>query len=303
MRHANTMSESLFGYFRDELIGRDIEMLIPARFADRHLDYRAAFAANPHVRAMGRSHMELFACRKDGGEFPVDVMLSPLQTGSAMLTLCAVRDASERKSTIDRLRLRNIELERLQVQLEELARNDSLTGLLNRRTFQEQAEWIIRNGLRREECTSMLMIDIDHFKHINDQFGHSEGDRALFIVAATLKATCRQNDVAGRYGGEEFSVALPDTDVAGSRVAAENFRAAIAAIGELRFSLRASIGIVTFVPEQNMPQLAMPELYAALIRNADAALYAAKNGGRNQVRHFDDLRRETLVARDIARFP
>jgi diguanylate cyclase (GGDEF)-like protein len=149
----------------------------------------------------------------------------------------------------------------------------------------------------------MLMIDIDHFKHINDQFGHSEGDRALFIVAATLKATCRQNDMAGRYGDEEFSVALPDTDVAGSRVAAENFRAAIAAIGELEFPLRASIRIVTFASEPNIPQLAMPELYAALIRNADAALYAAKNGGRYQVRHFDDLRRETLVARDISRLP
>jgi PAS domain S-box-containing protein len=103
IRYANAMSESLFGHRRDELIGREIEMLIPARFDARHLAHRTEFATQPRGRSMGNTHMELYGLRKHDGEFPVDVMLRTLAHANDILTLCAVRDATERKSAIDRL--------------------------------------------------------------------------------------------------------------------------------------------------------------------------------------------------------
>ena len=289
INRANEQAERLFGYSRQELIGNRIEVLIPKRFAVRHIDLRARFSADPQTRRMGASSFDMFACRKDGGEFPVSIMLSPLQTGNDLFILCAVRDVTERKAAIEELRRRTIELEHAQVQLKELASRDSLTGMLNRRTYQEQTEWILRDSMRRIECVSLLMIDLDHFKRVNDRFGHSAGDRVLFTVANALQATCRQNDVSARYGGEEFALTLPHTDEDGSRVVAENFRAAIEGISGLQVSITASIGIVTFIPDPATPPPPTPLLFAELINRADQALYTAKNHGRNQVCHFNAM--------------
>ena len=289
--HANAMAETLFEFQRHELIGSEIEMLIPERFAARHAGLRKNYVANPHTRQMGDTHMDLHARKKNAREFSVDIMLSPLYESNAGLILCAVRDATARKAVIDQLRLRNIELEHLHERLQELASRDSLTGLLNRRTFQEQTEWMLRNSARRMESVSMLMIDLDFFKRINDHFGHGEGDRVLFAAANALQTACRQSDVAARYGGEEFAVALANTDVAGSRIVAENFRAAIENINDTKIPVTASIGIVTYMHEAAHPPMT-PVLFASLLHMADEALYVAKRNGRNQSRHFDDLPRE-----------
>ncbi|MEO8103894.1 MAG: diguanylate cyclase [Betaproteobacteria bacterium] len=285
----NAQAVQMFGYPRDALIGSSIEMLVPARYGEHHIGLRARFTAHPTTRRMGTPSLDLYARRRDGSEFPVGIMLSPLETSEGRFTLCAVRDVTERKAVVEELRRRTIELERLHDQLKELASRDSLTGMLNRRTFQEQTEWILRNSVRRMESVSLLMIDLDFFKRVNDGFGHGEGDRVLFAVANILQATCRQNDVSCRYGGEEFAVALPDTDEAGSRVVAENFRAAVEAIKDLPAPISTSIGIVTFTPDSSMPAALTPTLFAELINKADQALYAAKNGGRNQVRHFNAI--------------
>lgn len=286
---ANPRTESIFGHSRAELRGHKIEMLIPERFAHRHVGHRSRFSAEPRVRRMGTALVELRAMHKDRDEFPVDVMLSPMHTEHELFILCAVRDITERKAVEEELRRRTLELERLHEQLKELASHDSLTGMLNRRTFQEQTEWILRNSVRRMECVSLLMIDLDFFKRVNDRFGHSEGDRVLFAVANTLQATCRQNDVSARYGGEEFAVVLPNTDEAGSCVVAENFRAAVEAIRDIKSPITASIGIVTFMPDPAMAPTPTPALFAELINKADQALYVAKDRGRNQVRHFSSI--------------
>jgi len=288
--NGNARAALLFGYSHHELIGSMVEMLVPERIAVRHVGLRTRFIADPHTRRMGASLKDVFARRKDGSEIPVDIMLSPLETSRGIFTLCVVRDVTERKAAELVLRTHMVELERLQEQLKELASHDSLTGMLNRRAFQEQTEWILRNAIRQRECVSLLMIDLDFFKRVNDRFGHSEGDRVLFAVANILQATCRQNDVAARYGGEEFAVALPDTDEAGSRVVAENFRAAVEALQDLKSPITASIGIVTFMPgPATLPAPApTPALFAELINKADQALYAAKRNGRNQVCHYND---------------
>ena len=143
--------------------------------------------------------------------------------------------------------------------------------------------------MRRKESVSLLLIDLDFFKRINDQFGHAEGDRVLVAVAATLQSACRQNDVPARYGGEEFAVALPDTSVAGSLVVAENLRVAIQAIPGLKVPATASIGIVSYTPQPQKE--ASQTLFADLVHQADRALYAAKDGGRNQVCHVNAITR------------
>lgn len=292
IRQGNARVEALFGYSRDELIGHEVEILVPERLAARHVGHRARFAADPKLRHMGASLMDAFARRKDGSEIPVDIMISTLETTDGVFFLCAVRDVTERKATMEELRRRTAELEGLHVQLKELASHDSLTGLLNRRAYQEQTEWIIRNAVRQRQCVSLLMIDLDFFKRVNDQFGHAEGDRVLFLIANILNDTCRQNDVSARYGGEEFAVTLPDTDEAGSVVVAENFRTAVEAIKDPRYPVTASVGIATFVPDPGLPPADTRSLYDELINRADQALYAAKNNGRNQVCHFNEITKE-----------
>lgn len=292
IRQGNARVEALFGYSRDELIGHEVEILVPERLAARHVGHRARFAADPKLRHMGASLMDAFARRKDGSEIPVDIMISTLETTDGVFFLCAVRDVTERKATMEELRRRTAELEGLHVQLKELASHDSLTSLLNRRAYQEQTEWIIRNAVRQRQCVSLLMIDLDFFKRVNDQFGHAEGDRVLFLIANILNDTCRQNDVSARYGGEEFAVTLPDTDEAGSVVVAENFRTAVEAIKDPRYPVTASVGIATFVPDPGLPPADTRSLYDELINRADQALYAAKNNGRNQVCHFNEITKE-----------
>ena len=283
----NAQAEALFGYIREDLIGELIETLVPVRSAGAHVRHRERYVAQPHIRRMGAHPLELHARRKDGSEFPTDILISPLQTESGMVVLCAVRDITPHTAAEEQLRLRTVELEKLHENMKVLASRDGLTELLNRRAFQEQVEWLLRNSVRRGESLSLLMIDLDFFKRVNDQFGHAEGDRVLLAVADALRATCRQNDVACRYGGEEFAIALPDTDESGSRVAAENFRTAIAGISGLHSAITASVGAVTYTPADTLPPAAAA--FEHLVNDADRALYAAKRAGRNRICHVHDM--------------
>lgn len=283
---ANAQAESLFGYSRSELIGQPVEMLVPPRFAARHVDHRARFMKEAHSRPMGAA-ASLFAQRKDGDELPVDVMLSPMIVEGCPLTLCVVRDITERKAAEDKLRRQTKELQKLHAKLEELANRDSLTGLLNRRAFYEHAGQMLRTAHRRRENTALLMLDLDHFKRVNDRYGHGEGDHVLKKVAAALLATARENDIVARVGGEEFVVAMLGASEAESIAAAERLRAAIAAMKGLKSPITASIGATSLPPQVSKRDTS--KILAELLNQADQALYAAKNSGRNQVCHFSSL--------------
>jgi diguanylate cyclase (GGDEF)-like protein len=172
------------------------------------------------------------------------------------------------------------------LRLEEQARTDSLTGLANRRRFDDaiQAEW----SRSARDCIpiSLILLDVDHFKRFNDQYGHQAGDECLRAVAAAIRnAIRRPGDIAARYGGEEFAVILPATDRdAGARVA-EQVRAAIEALS-LPHAENAGVGVVTAsLGLATMLPVACAESPGPmnLIAAADAVLYAAKSGGRNRV--------------------
>lgn len=172
-----------------------------------------------------------------------------------------------------------------QTELQRLATRDGLTGVANRRCFDDtlHAEWL--RGTRDVKPLSLVMIDIDHFKHYNDAFGHQGGDACLKAVARAMTDCClRSADAIARYGGEEFAAILPSTTESGALMVAERIRSAILALdlphpdngGLGRVS--ASLGVATVVPDRTL------EL-KALIEAADAALYAAKRGGRNRSVH------------------
>ncbi len=160
------------------------------------------------------------------------------------------------------------------------ATHDGLTGIYNRIFFQEKIEDEVRRSLRYGTPLSLLMMDIDHFKAINDTYGHQAGDACLSAVAALIRRLPRQVDTAARYGGEEFAVILPHTDIDQARHLAERIRQAVKDMripfGQHVIRLTVSIGIGCLDRGEGPG----PE---ALIRAADQALYAAKEGGRNRV--------------------
>jgi diguanylate cyclase (GGDEF)-like protein len=161
---------------------------------------------------------------------------------------------------------------------EELARIDPLTGLLNRRAFRELASSTHAAASRRDRPLSVLLLDLDHFKAINDTRGHAAGDAALRTVGGLLSSTARMSDLCVRWGGEEFLLLLPETDLAEARVFAERLRESVSDAVVLhdgqRIELTASLGVAQRQPAQSLD---------ALIAAADAALYAAKEAGRNRV--------------------
>src|SRR5262249_25161485 len=163
---------------------------------------------------------------------------------------------------------------------EEHARTDFLTGLPNHRFFQATLSSELGRAQRHNRTLSLLIIDLDFLKEVNDRFGHPSGDTVIRTMAETIRSTCRETDFAARYGGEEFTAILPETPLSGAIQLAERVRERIAAT---RFpgigSVTASIGI------SNYPVNAVNK--EDLIRIADQALYVAKNQGRDRVAYFN----------------
>jgi diguanylate cyclase (GGDEF)-like protein len=172
------------------------------------------------------------------------------------------------------------ELEAKKEELERLTRVDDLTGLYNRRYFMERLERETKRSARYGSDLGFLIVDIDHFKRVNDTYGHLVGDRVLREVAAVISELARVTDLAGRFGGEEFCVALAETDLRGTRAFGERVREAVAArwfwgVDVPRLRVTCSVGVTRFRP--------LEDSATELIRRADEALYEAKRGGRNRV--------------------
>lgn len=163
--------------------------------------------------------------------------------------------------------------------LEQLASTDPLTGAANRRRFVEQAGVEIRRARRGQTTLSLLMIDLDNFKALNDTWGHAMGDEVLCDFATMTASALRAGDLFARIGGEEFAVLLPDTDLEGAvdvgqrLLEATRIRAVPVTGGVVHYS--ASLGVATWRPDE--------ETYDAMMSRADAALYRAKQGGRNRL--------------------
>ncbi len=219
--------------------------------------------------------------RRNGEEFWALLSARIIEFEGEAALLAGISDVTEQKVLEERLR--------------DLATKDELTGLCNRRHFIELAEIELSRSRRKSAPTSLAMLDIDHFKLVNDHFGHATGDRALFELARAMKETLRGSDISARLGGEEFVVLLPETTLEGALAVTERLRERVGRaevpIGDGRLAkITVSAGIAELLPTEGLD---------ALLKRADDALYLAKERGRNRSVVSGELR----VVEPRARMP
>jgi diguanylate cyclase (GGDEF)-like protein len=224
----------------------------------------------------------------EAGGHPQHVLVVPMQRsgqlmGAMELYLNASREITEDQADLltgvasqGAMAIRHAQLFEAQ---EESALTDELTKLPNRRALAKSYLQEMNRARRYHKSIAFLMIDLDHFKQVNDNYGHLNGDAVLHQLASILTEGARESDVCARYGGEEFGILLHETTESGARTLAERIRAKIAA-ATFPGGLKLTISIGVAATDE-------PALFTTLIERADQALYAAKQGGRNQVRVAD----------------
>lgn len=247
---------------------------------------------NPALCAMygyGESDLIGQGIRQDGTAFPVEVSPTGTTVGGRQLFVAPIRDVAERQAMIDQLEqaLAALRQEKAKVQAtnEELAflsTHDSLTGLANRRHFDDFSGRLWRQARRRHEWVAILLIDVDYCKQYNDHLGHQAGDACLTPVAEVIsREISRAGDLVARYGGEGLIVLLGSPDVNGARHIAETVRSRVQALAiphpdSAQGVITVSIGLAACVPNKGAR-------IEPLIGRADTALYAAKAAGRNRL--------------------
>lgn len=282
---ANTEAARLFGYDQHTLSSIKLDKLVPEAEREKHSSQHRVFLHSATKRSMGQNK-RLEAIRCDGTTIRVEIGLAPIQIGGKTHVLAGIHDLSAIEDAEAQILRQKQELEEKNKHLEYLATTDPLTGLRNRRSYFEQFEISLKLSRRQGRPLSVLMIDIDDFKTYNDTFGHQAGDVVLKQCSAALTRCCRESDIAGRYGGEEFSAVLPDTTAEGARVFSERFIKAVAGIQWEHGQATVSIGIATLSPE-DQKTFHLDKQITALVAQADKALYRSKAKGKNRATHHD----------------
>jgi diguanylate cyclase (GGDEF)-like protein/PAS domain S-box-containing protein len=252
----NPAAEHMFGYSEADIVG----LIVPERYRERAHAAVSRFAESGDGPAIGRT-TTLQAKHRNGQEFPVDISLSAIRLRGHWNAVGIVRNATERVQTEERLR--------------QLATTDTLTGICNRRRFDEVLASEIERAARFSSPLSLILFDIDHFKRINDTFGHQAGDRVLIQLALLVGGAIRAIDLFARWGGEEFVLLVPNCDLDAGRVLAEKLRMLVekqpfADVGHVT----CSFGVAEYVAGDGMD---------SLIKKVDDCLYHAKACGRNRV--------------------
>jgi diguanylate cyclase (GGDEF)-like protein/PAS domain S-box-containing protein len=260
----NPAATEILGYRPEEAIGQDLhEMLAPERYHEAVKSALPAFLETGWGDRVGKK-TELSAVKKNGHEITVSLMLSAVFLQGQWHAVGVLRDITEQKN--------------MEKELVRLADTDNLTGLFNRRIFLERLAHEINRFQRYGTAVVLMMLDLDHFKKVNDTYGHAAGDKVLREFARILRKTVRVTDVSGRVGGEEFAVLLPETtmDIAmpvAQRILRLVRESTVVIDGkEIRFTV--SIGLSQVHAEDTHPE--------PLLARADAAMYQAKDSGRDR---------------------
>lgn len=262
---ANKVAEPLFGYSVDELCQLTIEKLIPENLHKEHILLRQEFVKRVQSKEMSNRNSRIQGVRKDGSLVDLHVSIASNEYRGKMRTVCIAKDVTQYN------------------RLKQEALTDHLTGLYNRRAFDEVLKKELARTNRGKKNLSLLMIDLDHFKTLNDTLGHIEGDEALKDVAYFLKKHSREYDHLARWGGDEFILLCPELSIDDAFKNAERIRSDFEqAVADWPVKLTLSIGVATTKTGDD-------EHAQLLLDRADEAVYAAKENGKNQVKHYDYL--------------
>jgi diguanylate cyclase (GGDEF)-like protein/PAS domain S-box-containing protein len=263
----NDSARKIFGIADDEtILGVHLSRFIPEISTEKHMQYVDSMRiSNVETRSMdGRS--SILGVRTDGSEIEIEVTISKIKVGDEIEMMAVIRDISEHIKLIE--------------QLKQAATHDSLTGIFNRRHGAAILHNEIHRSQRFAQALTVAMLDIDHFKSINDTYGHACGDLVLNSLVATISKTLRVSDTICRWGGEEFLVVLPGATTSDALGWAERAREAVASLstlgdGDQAIKITASFGVASM----SSKDIALEDL----LKRADDALYRAKGNGRNQV--------------------
>ena len=262
----NRQAREIFGWSQEEIIGQPISgTIIPAQHRDAHMRGMKHYLATGDGPYMN-TRVDTQALHRDGHEFPVEIAIAAVMSEGKPEFSAFIRDISERK--------------RVEAELREMATTDFLTGLVNRRQFiARMSDELARLQRLDTPSAAVLMLDLDHFKRINDTHGHATGDAMLKHFAALMRDELRKIDTGARVGGEEFAIILPGASADEAKVFAERLRHKVMTSpliqDDQRIAITVSIGIAALRASDASAD-------TALIR-ADKALYRAKENGRNRV--------------------
>ena len=262
----NDAARDIFGVNDAAVVGMSLTKYIPQRFRDKHAGYVDAFRLSPvKVRPM-QSRSPIYGLREDGSEIQIEVTISKIAVDGGTEMTALVRDVSERTKLIE--------------QLKQAATQDPLTGVFNRRHGDAVLYSEVHRCQRHGHALTLIMLDLDHFKSINDTYGHACGDHVLKSVVDTISGSLRDADIVCRWGGEEFLVMLPETPLMDAKNWAERVRESVAALeisgyGEQPIRVSISCGLAALARTDARPE--------SLLKRADDAMYRAKENGRNQV--------------------
>lgn len=259
IERSNSAVTHLFGYTREEMLGQNVSMLMNTPDSERHDTYLREYQRTGEGSIIGVGR-EVIGRHKDGRLLQLHLAIAEFEMDGQWRYTGILHDISELKAIEEKLRHQ--------------ANTDSLTGAFNRRYVVEQLQHEVARAERYRTPLSVMLIDLDRFKTINDQLGHATGDEALLRIVALLSEALRTVDVLGRYGGDEFLVLLPETHLDTACVVAErlcNLAKQTALEGHADRYLSLSIGITEFVADSTP---------AELLKRADEALYMVKQTGR-----------------------
>ena len=260
--YVNNAFTQLTGYTFKEAVGKNPRILQSTGTDEATINkIHSALIKKQPIRATLKNYT------KSGKEFWLDLSISPLKNNRGEVThfVAIERDVTEQKN--------------LEIKLEKLSKTDSLTKLLNRRAFNDIINTELLRYKRAGSIFSVLMLDIDHFKSINDTFGHPIGDKVLEEIGVIFNAILRTQDSAARIGGEEFCILLPDTSLKIALTTANRIKDVIAATSI--FTKKSPIKITVSIGISEINKL--DTNYSSILARADKALYQAKSSGRNRV--------------------
>jgi len=264
----NPGAEDIFGYRSNEVIGKSITLLVAESARSKHEQLLNKLIASDHSLSERQNAMEVEAQHRDGHIFPFELSLSTMKIGDELKITGVGRDITERKKWVE--------------DIERLAMTDPLTGLANRNHYNQRLEEAAAWSKRFNQPFALMLLDLDKFKPVNDTYGHPVGDALLQHVAKTLVGCCREIDTVARLGGDEFAVILLSTekglnvDVPAQRII-EQVSQPVTIEGH-SITIGVSIGISGFPTCSSATE--------ELQRQADVALYRAKEEGRNTYRIF-----------------